>query len=432
MNRIFKQTSTILGLVVTFVSSPALAAAVPGLFPTGVDAAGVQLADGSVDPHWSLFSASTDGIYPAGSPCYTVAPYPNAWIAPIAGKGKWVTMSNTTVEQGFTTFVYEVKLDLTGLAPATTELKINVAADNIYTIRLNDKDTGVTRAGAFATIASHTIVNTVAAPFIAGMNSVKVEVKNVGGPMGFLISEISATATTMTDDTDGDGLTDAQEAVLLTSPTNPDTDGDGIRDNVEVGANVLAPIDTDMDGKIDALDTDDDNDTILTKDELGAGGAAAPQDTDADGKKNYLDADDDNDTILTKTEIADATKAGLTDDVDGDGKKNYLDTDADGDTTLDKDESGDVNANGVADYLEKPGAPKPDAGPVPDAGPGPKPDAGPVVVADGGVIAPPVDDGEGKLEGGGCNSTGAPVGFGFAGFGMAAMLGAALSRRKRA
>ncbi len=37
-------------------------------------------------------------------------------------------------------------------------------------------------------------------------------------------------------DSDGDGLTDAQEAALGTDPTNPDSDGDGTSDGVEVAA----------------------------------------------------------------------------------------------------------------------------------------------------------------------------------------------------
>src|ERR1017187_5463458 len=37
-----------------------------------------------------------------------------------------------------------------------------------------------------------------------------------------------------TTDTDGDGLTDCEEAFLHTDPKNPDTDGDGIPDFLEV------------------------------------------------------------------------------------------------------------------------------------------------------------------------------------------------------
>lgn len=66
-------------------------------------------------------------------------------------------------------------------------------------------------------------------------------------------------------DQDGDGLTNSQETVVGTNPTNPDTDGDGITDGAEVagGSDPLNPcdpndtlpgcqIDTDGDGLTDA------------------------------------------------------------------------------------------------------------------------------------------------------------------------------------
>jgi hypothetical protein len=56
------------------------------------------------------------------------------------------------------------------------------------------------------------------------------------------------------DDTDGDGLTDAAEAVLGTDPFDRDTDGDGSDDGEEVGPVVGSPADGDGDGVPDALD----------------------------------------------------------------------------------------------------------------------------------------------------------------------------------
>ncbi len=177
-------------------------------------------------------------------------------------------------------------------------------------------------------------------------------------------------------DTDGDGKpdyldTDDDNDTVLTrievglkmNPRNPDTDGDGVLDGIEVGTDVTKPLDTDGDGTIDALDTDDDGDTLLTKDELGS--PAKPTDTDGDGKPDYLDPDDDNDTILTKKEVEDTAAAKVSNDVDGDGKKNWLDTDADGDGILDKDEPNDNNKNGIADYLEKGTTPPPPPPPPP-------------------------------------------------------------------
>lgn len=69
------------------------------------------------------------------------------------------------------------------------------------------------------------------------------------------------------EDTDGDGLTNAQEQALGTDPNSPDTDNDRLLDGDEVrlGANPFDP-DTDNDGIIDGLDLDvlDPNNPRLT------------------------------------------------------------------------------------------------------------------------------------------------------------------------
>lgn len=139
---------------------------------------------------------------------------------------------------------------------------------------------------------------------------------------------VSVTSTGTGTDTDADGLSDAQEASLGTNPAVADSDLDGVPDKLEVGVDVTKPIDTDGDGKIDALDTDDDGDGIPTKGEdRNADGdknpATNPTDTDSDSKPNYLDTDDDGDGKLTKDED---------DNTDGDGNPatNPRDTDGDG------------------------------------------------------------------------------------------------------
>ncbi|UXI03018.1 GlyGly-CTERM sorting domain-containing protein [Photobacterium sp. TY1-4] len=58
-------------------------------------------------------------------------------------------------------------------------------------------------------------------------------------------------------DTDQDGLDDAQEDQLNLDPFNPDTDRDGIPDRTEVGPMLTAPLDTDQDSVIDALEYGD-------------------------------------------------------------------------------------------------------------------------------------------------------------------------------
>ncbi|MBU0656865.1 MAG: choice-of-anchor L domain-containing protein [Gammaproteobacteria bacterium] len=157
------------------------------------------------------------------------------------------------------------------------------------------------------------------------------------------------------EDNDHDRLMDSVEKAIGTDPMNPDTDGDGLGDLYEV-VDPAEPQDHDKDGIIDALDPDDDNDTILTKFEIpdpnGDGNPDDARDSDRDGIPDYLDADDDNDTVLTRYEAPDRNGDGNPADVrdtDNDGNPDYLDTDDDGDTSLTKDEHPDPNGDGNPD-----------------------------------------------------------------------------------
>jgi len=159
--------------------------------------------------------------------------------------------------------------------------------------------------------------------------------------------------TVSPNDSDGDGLSNDQEAMLGTNDTNPDTDDDGIYDYFETDDGNAT--DTDGDGIIDVFDTDDDGDTIATVDEKpdknGDGNPADALDTDDDGVPNYLDNDDDNDKILTDSEKAYSTTFGF--DIDNDDLLNYLDFDSDNDGKPDSDEgTADNDGDGVPNFLD--------------------------------------------------------------------------------
>lgn len=163
-------------------------------------------------------------------------------------------------------------------------------------------------------------------------------------------------------DTDSDGLTDAEEAVLHTDPSTADTDGDGKNDKDEVGSNINTPTDTDNDGKIDALESsinDADNDGV--PDELDAEDNNPENDSDGDGYGNLTEKNagtnplDPNSKPVTPP--ADTDSDGLTDteestlktdpakqDTDGDGKNDKVEVGADISTPTDTDKDGKIDA----------------------------------------------------------------------------------------
>ena len=168
-----------------------------------------------------------------------------------------------------------------------------------------------------------------------------------------------ALGITDSDDSDLDGLKNAEEKAIGTNPADPDSDGDGIFDRQE--ADPLNPANTDKDAKIDALDPDDDNDEIPTRLEViipdDPGKSAEFKDSDGDKTPDHLDSDDDNDGVPTSIEV-DKGK-NLKKDTDGDGTPDYLDTDDDNDgiSTLDETNGGkdidrDSDGDGIPDYLD--------------------------------------------------------------------------------
>ena len=137
-------------------------------------------------------------------------------------------------------------------------------------------------------------------------------------------------------DQDNDGLTNAEEMIAGTDPTNPDSDGDGYNDGEEVNG-VDDPATTPV-----AMGTSDANDPCDPDETAGA------CDYDGDGISNANDLDSDNDGIPDAVEVATAGAGG---DTDGDGLPDFLDLDSDNDGIVDVIEAGglDVGGDGLID-----------------------------------------------------------------------------------
>jgi len=186
-------------------------------------------------------------------------------------------------------------------------------------------------------------------------------------------------------DSDGDGLTNAQEDALGTSRGNPDTDGDGANDGAEVGGNVNSPINSDGDGTPNVLEssiTDTDGDGVSNQNDSANGNPCVPNansaaclgaDDDGDGLTNVQE-----DTLGTDRGNPDSDGDGISDgvevgsnpadptDTDGDGIPDVVeagasatDADSDNDGISDGDEVGadplhpvDTDGDGTPDYLD--------------------------------------------------------------------------------
>jgi gliding motility-associated-like protein len=238
----------------------------------------------------------------------------------------------------------------------------------------------------------------------------------LAGTSGACSTTINVVVSVSSGDTDGDGVSDAQELLDGTNPNdgcsyfsanqifantsvswqNADCDGDGNPNRTDssplnfcVDGTGIAPVvgtpaydiyreadcdgdgisnglechnggsnceDFDGDGTPDYLDQDSDNDGILDISEKRV-------DSDGDGHFDYIDIDSDNDGILDGRETAA--------DSDGDGTPNFLDLDSDGDGILDSFEglikfrnqvdnnnngrvdcTNDSNGNGLLDCVE--------------------------------------------------------------------------------
>jgi len=144
-------------------------------------------------------------------------------------------------------------------------------------------------------------------------------------------------------DSDGDGIPDEIERLIGTDPHNADSDGDSLSDGFEVGSDWSAPRDSDGDGRIDAMDPDDDGDGIPTLYEVDF--AANLVDTDGDGVPDYLDLDSDGDGYPDSVE-------GYI-DTDHNGVPDFRDLDSDGDGILDADEvDGDSDDDNRHDRID--------------------------------------------------------------------------------
>jgi hypothetical protein len=104
-----------------------------------------------------------------------------------------------------------------------------------------------------------------------------------------LVVNLNARPGTFAPDSDGDGLSDAEELALGSNPLNPDTDGDGYGDLLESRYPANFHILTPDPGCPPSARGDQDGDGLLDCEEIYIGTAQGLYDTDADGAPDGIE-----------------------------------------------------------------------------------------------------------------------------------------------
>jgi hypothetical protein len=185
-----RKASLLAALFSAVLSLPGLALAAPiPVHNTGVNASDVLVAPGAQASFLTLSAEPAGAVEAIGSNpfryfngAYFADTATAAWVAPQAG-------GNAGLSGIYT---YDLVIDLTGFNPATASIVGTFGTDNDGSISLNSNPPAATTGvAAFGAPTPFTINS----GFVAGLNTIHVQVDNLGDPTAFFVSFTSASAT---------------------------------------------------------------------------------------------------------------------------------------------------------------------------------------------------------------------------------------------
>lgn len=157
---------------------PARAAAIPGLYNTGLDQNGALLApgNGQADPHYLVVETGQQAVT-----------YIHPFYAPEDADSRWLSTS-ATGGVGNSVMTYRLTFSLDGLDAATAQITGKVGADNLVDIILNGA-VGAQVVG-FSALAGFTLDS----GFVAGLNTLDFRVTDQGYPTALRVDDLIGTA----------------------------------------------------------------------------------------------------------------------------------------------------------------------------------------------------------------------------------------------
>ncbi|HKA01769.1 MAG TPA: PEP-CTERM sorting domain-containing protein [Candidatus Solibacter sp.] len=182
-------------LLTTAAAMSLQAAAIPGIYNTGVDNSNAVLAGGSADPHWTVVynggssfgpaTVQSDGNLFGG--CCGLSPWmlngPNS---------KWISIVDNRF-QPTGQVSYDLMFDLTGLDPTTASITGGMAADgNVLAVLINGSSTG--QSTSYNTW-DHFTSFSINSGFQSGLNVLTFAVNHEDGDYDAFRAELTGTAS---------------------------------------------------------------------------------------------------------------------------------------------------------------------------------------------------------------------------------------------
>jgi hypothetical protein len=178
------------------VATTSSALAITGLFATGVNAAGMPLANGTVDPHYVL--SSNDPNFPGPN---AVAVAANAAWTGNTAASKWISIRASAMGGTNDTYTYTTTFTLAAVDPSTATLSGTWAADDSVVLMLNGTQVAAYPAEAYGALAAFTVP--ASGTFVLGTNTLAfVTLNSGGGPTGLQVATISGSVSGCTVDSE--------------------------------------------------------------------------------------------------------------------------------------------------------------------------------------------------------------------------------------
>lgn len=177
MNR----SALIVGLTSVLVSTTALAANIPGLYPTGSNGSGGTLGNGASDLFYSVLSSNN--TFYNNNPQGTVinqSGIPSVWF-PNTASARWIYDNQWGQVQQGATVTFRLTFNLTGYNASTASILGSSAADDAGQIFLNGNPIGTTGPYSNPTAFSAN------SGFLPTINTLDFVVKDLGGAISGLI-----------------------------------------------------------------------------------------------------------------------------------------------------------------------------------------------------------------------------------------------------